>query len=150
MVNYNKPLSISLLAFLLFLLSIVVMIFAVHVFFYEEGFWDYGLLSGIASETHRMVAVIILNMFIIGSGIGLLKSASWGRWLFISLCLLGIAQGVVVAFSDSLRGAGLFLICLFLIIYMFTSRVADVFKPIYSRKAVDAIEALDSYRKSRF
>lgn len=150
MVDYSKPLGISLLAYLLFLLAIVTMIFAVNTFFFEEEFWSTGMLSGIESVDHRMLAVIVGSILIIISGIGLLKTSSWGRWLLIVLCLIGIAQGVIVSFrGDSFRGVVVLFISLFVLIYMFTSSVSDVFKPIYSRKAVDAIEALESYRKSR-
>lgn len=149
MVRYDKPLGIALLTFFLFLSALIIISVAMYVFFYEDAFPKNGLLQGLKSEVHRLIAIIIVCVLIIISGIGLLKASPRGRGLLIGICILGAIQGAIVVFSNTYRGLLLLVLCLSVIAYMFTERVSAVFQPIYSRKAVDAIEALESYRRSR-
>ena len=150
MVNYDRPLGIPLLAYLLWLLALIIIVSAVYVFFYEDEFWYHGLLQSLGSELGNLLVVMTFSMLIISSGIGLLKSSSRGRGLLVALCAIGAIHGVIMAFSDLFRGILVLILCVVVTIYMLTPRVSAEFKTIDSRKAVDAIEKLKSYRKSRF
>ncbi|UCF09166.1 MAG: hypothetical protein JSW28_05680 [Thermoplasmata archaeon] len=149
MVDYERPLSISLLAYLLFTIALIIISAAVYVFFYEAVFWDHGLLHALNSRVHRLLVVMVFAVLIFGSGIGLLKSSPGGRRLLMVLCLVAGTHGVSVALSDLLRGLLILGICTAVIFHMLTSTVSAVFQPMDSRKAVEAINALESYRRSR-
>lgn len=150
MVNYDKPLGISLMAYFLFLLAIIIITMAVYVFLFNDGFWQHGLLQFLKSEVHRLIMVIVFGVLFIISGIGLLKSSPGGRGLLVALCALVGIHGLIMTFSDFFRGILVLLICGIVAIYMFTSRVSAEFQSIDSRKAVEAIDTLESYRKSKF
>jgi len=149
MVDYDKPLGISLLAYLLFALAIVIISATVYIFFYASEFWTIGLLQFMDSRDLRFFVVLCIAFLIVISGIGLLKTSSSGRGLLIVLCLVGGIHGFFVAQSDFPRGLLVIGICVAVLAYMFSSGVSEIFRPMDSRKAVDSIHALESYHRSR-
>ena len=149
MVDYNKPLGISLLAYLLFALALIIITAAVYVFFYESEFWETGILNMIDSGDLRFLVVIGFALLIAVSGIGLLKTSPRGRGLLMVLDLVAVIHGLVVAQSDLLRGLVIIVICIVVLAYIFSSNVSEVFRPMDSRKAVDSISALESYHRVR-
>jgi hypothetical protein len=150
MVNYERPLSLSLLSYILWLLALVLIILSVYILFYGEIFWHEGILQYMGTESQQLFFVIGFAVLMAFSGVGLLSSASWGRGLMIGLCVIVLIHGVLVLLEDTLRGLFFIFIGGWILAYMFTSGVADVFKPIDSRKTVDALDTLESYRKGRF
>lgn len=150
MVDYDKPLSLSLLAYLLLCVAFILIAMAVYVLFYGGKFWHDGILQIIESEAQQLIIIIILSIFIIVAAAGILKSSSGGRGLLIALCIITAIHGVVVMLSDFTRGLVFLVIAIVIIAYLFTYGVSSVFKPMDSRKAVDAIDALESYRRTRF
>ncbi|UCG68899.1 MAG: hypothetical protein JSV09_14095 [Thermoplasmata archaeon] len=150
MVNYNKPLGISLMAYFLFLLAFIMIPLALYVYFYEDEFWHHGLLQYINSDLQVLFMVLFIAILLLISGVGLLKSAQWGRGLLIALCAMGGIHGLILNFSEFFRGILIVIICGIVAAYMLTSGVSDEFSSIDTRKAVDAIDTLESYRKSRF
>ncbi len=150
MVNYNKPLGITLLTFFLLLLAFVILSLFVYVFFYGGDFWYDGLLKDLRYEEQKFLAIITFSILILISGIGLLKSRSLGRWILIALCGIGAIHGAFIAQIDLNRGVLILGMCIVIALYMLTPSVSESFKPMASTKAVDAIDTLESYRKSRF
>jgi hypothetical protein len=118
--------------------------------FYGEIFWHDGILQYLESESQKLIAVIVFALLLAFSGIGLLSSSSWGRALLIGLCLVVIIHGVLVFMTDNVRGILFMISGGWILGYMFTSGVADVFRSIDSRKTVEALDTLESYRKGRF
>ena len=149
MVDYDKPLGISLLAYLLMALALVIVTAAVYVFFYESEFWDEGVLRALESGDQRFLVVLSFAVLLIVSSIGLLKSSPGGRRLLIILCLVAGIHGMIVAQSEILRGLLIMGVCAAVLIYILTPSVSEVFQPMDSRKAVDSIDALESYRRTR-
>jgi hypothetical protein len=149
MVNYDKPIGISLLTLFLWFMAFIMIALSVYVFFYGSEFYYEGMLQGLRTKLYRTGAIIIFAVLILIAGIGLMKSALWGRGLLIGLSLLGIIQGIAVFGEDTTRGIMILIFSGFVIGYMFTSKVKDVFKEMDSRKALHAIDALDDYRKNR-
>lgn len=149
MVDYNKPLGISLLAYLLFTLALIIISAAVYVFFYDSEFWETGILNMIESRDLRFMGVIGFALLIAVSGIGLLKTSPSGRVLLVVLGLVTGIHGLIVAQSDLMRGFIIIGICIAVLAYMFSSNVSEVFRPMDSRKAVDSISALESYHRVR-
>ena len=150
MVDYDKPMTLTLLALILLLTAFITITAAMYAFFYTDEFWNHGLLKGIGAESNRLFMVLIFSVLLLMSGIGLLKSASLGRWLFVLVNILMIIHGIMMVISGISRGYILLIVCVILIFYMFTRRVSDVFRPIDSQKAVSAINALESYRRRGF
>ena len=149
MAKYNRPLSLPLLVYLLWLLALVIIALAFYVFFYEDDFWNHGLLKVLGSELSRLFTVLSFGILIIISGIGVLKSSPKGRGLMVALCTIAEIHAVIMIFSGLLRGILILLVCVVVTIYLFTPGVSAEFQSIDTRKAVDAIETLESYRKSR-
>jgi hypothetical protein len=149
MVDYDKPLSLSLLAYLLFCVAFVLISTAVYVLFYGGKFWNDGILQYIESEAQQMLVIIIFSIFILIASIGILKSSPSSRGLLIALCGITAIHGIVVMSSDFTRGLVFLVIAVVIVVYLFTYGVSSVFQPMDSRKAVDAIDTLDSFRKGR-
>jgi hypothetical protein len=149
MAKYNRPLSLPLLVYLLWLLALVIIALAFYVFFYEDDFWNHGILKVLGSELIRLITVLSFCILLIISGIGILKSSPSGRGLLVFLCSIAGIHALIMIFSGLLRGILVLLICVVVTIYLFTPGVSAEFQSIDSRKAVDAIETLESYRKSR-
>jgi hypothetical protein len=149
MVDYDKPLSLSLLAYLLFCVAFVLISAAAYVLFYGGKFWNDGILQYIESEAQQMLVIIIFSIFILIASIGILKSSPSSRGLLIALCGITAIHGIVVMLSDFSRGFVFLIITIIIIVYLFTYGVSSVFQPMDSRKAVDAIDTLDSFRKGR-
>ncbi len=149
MVRYDRPLTLPLLVYLLWLLAIIIFTFAFYVFFFQDEFWNHGLFKYLGSELLRLITVLMFCILIITSGIAILKSSPSGRGLLVVLCLIAGIHGVIMIFSGLLRGILVLLVCVIVIIYMYTPGVSAEFQTIDTRKAVDAIETLESYRKSR-
>jgi hypothetical protein len=149
MVDYDKPLSLSLLAYLLFCVAFVLISTAVYVLFYGGKFWNDGILQYIESEAQQMLVIIIFSIFILIASIGILKSSPSSRGLLIALCGITAIHGIVVMSSDFTRGLVFLVIVVVIVVYLFTYGVSSVFQPMDSRKAVDAIDTLDSFRKGR-
>ena len=150
MVDYDKPLSLSLLAYLLWCVAFILISAAVYVLFYGGKFWHDGILQFIESEAQQLIVIIIFSIFILIASVGILKSSPGGRGLLIALCGITAIHGIVVMLSDFPRGFIFLVIALVIIAYLFTYAVSSVFQPMDSRKAVDAIDRLESYRKGRF
>lgn len=150
MVNYDRPLSLSLLSYILWVIALILIPLSVYIMFYGEIFWHDGILQYAGSESQKLFVVIGFALLMAFSGIGLLSSASWGRGLLIALCIIIIIHGVLVLQTDTLSGLLFIVLGGWILGYMFTSGVRDVFKPIDSRKTVDALDTLESYRKGRF
>ncbi|UCE38305.1 MAG: hypothetical protein JSW00_03445 [Thermoplasmata archaeon] len=149
MVDYDKPLTLSLLAYILWVLSLIFIAISVYVLFYGGKFWNDGILQFLESESHHLYVIIAFSILILTSGASILKSSSWGRNLLIVLCIIVVIHGIIVMLSDTVRGILIVLISAGIIAYMLTSRVSAVFQPIDSRKSIKAIETLESYRRSR-
>ena len=149
MTKYYRPLSLNLLVYLLWCLALIIFTLTFYVFFFEDEFWNHGLLKFLGSELIRLSTVLLFCILLVTSGIGILKSSPSGRGLLVFLCSIAAIHALIMIFSDLLRGILVLLICLIVIIYMFTPGVSAEFQSIDTRKAVDAIEALESYRKSR-
>ncbi len=149
MVDYDKPLSLSLLAYLLWCVAFVLISAAVYVFFYGGKFWNDGILQFIESEAQELLVIIIFSIFILIASAGILKSSPGGRGLLIALCGITAIHGIAVIPSDFPRGFVFLVIAIVIIVYLFTYAVSSVFQPMDSRKAVDAIDVLESYRKGR-
>jgi hypothetical protein len=149
MVDYDKPLSLSLLAYLLFCVAFVLISAAVYVLFYGGKFWNDGILQYIESEAQQMLVIIIFSIFILIASAGILKSSPGGRGLLIALCGITAIHGIAVMQSDFPRGFVFLVIAIVIIVYLFTYAVSSVFQPMDSRKAVDAIDTLESFRKGR-
>lgn len=150
MAKYNRPLSLPLLVYLLWCLAIIIITLTFYVFFFEGEFWNHGLLKFLGSDLIRLSTVLLFSILIVTSGIGILMSSPRGRGLLVVLCLIAAIHGVIMIFSSLLRGILILLICVIVTIYLFTPGVSAEFQSIDTRKAVDAIETLESYRKSRF
>jgi hypothetical protein len=150
MVDYDKPLSLSLLAFLLLCVALVLISASVYVFFYGGKFWNDGIMQYVESGALQIIIIIIFCIFIIVAAAGILKSSSGGRGLLIGLCIITAVHGIFVMLSDFIRGLVFLVIAIVIIAYLLTYGVSSVFQPMDSRKAVDAIDALESYRKTRF
>jgi Na+/melibiose symporter-like transporter len=149
MVDYDKPLSLSLLAYMLLCVAFVLISTAVYVLFYGGKFWNDGILQVIESDAQQVLVIIIFSVFIMIASAGILKSSSGGRGLLIALCGITAIHGIVVMLSDFPRGFVFLVIAIVIIAYLFTYGVSSVFRPMDSRKAVDAIDALESYRRTR-
>jgi hypothetical protein len=149
MVNYDRPLGISLLAYFLLALALIIITASVYVFLYESEFWDVGLLQNINSSVQRFLVTIFFASLLLVSSIGLLKTSPGGRRLLLILCLVTGIHGLSVASSELLRGVVILGICTAVIFYSLTSSVSAVFQPMDSRKAVESIDALESYRRVR-
>lgn len=149
MVDYDKPLGISLMAFLIFALVVVIMSAAVYVFLYESEFWDHGLLQVFDTGIQRFIVVVSFSVLSVVGAIGLLKTSPGGRKLILVLCLISIVHGAIIARSDLDRGLAVLGICALVLLYNLSSSVSAVFKPMDSRKAVESIEVLQSYRRGR-
>lgn len=149
MVDYDRPLGISLLAYLLMVLALIIIAAAVYVFFYEGEFWDIGLLHNLNSMVHRSLVVMSFAVLLFVSSVGLLKTSLGGRRLLLVLCLLAGIHGVSVASSEPLRGLVILLACAGVTFYTLSPSVSAVFQPMDSRKAVESIDALESYKKVR-
>jgi hypothetical protein len=149
MVNYDKPLGISLLAYLLMLMALIIISTAIYVFFYESEFWDIGLLHTLNSRVQRLLVIMSFAVLIFVSAIGLLKTSPGGRRLLLLLCLVTIIHGVSVASSDIPRGLVIMVVCATVAIFMLNPSISIIFQPMDSRKAVEAIHALESYRRGR-
>ena len=149
MVDYDRPMGIPLLTFSMWLLAFVIISVAVYGYFHDDQILQYGLIKALGSDMYRLFAIILYCVAILVSGIGLMKSSSRGRDLLVLLSIFGTIHGAMVAITDMSRGALIVLLCVGVIIYMMTPRVAAVFRSIDSRKAVNAIEALESYRRSK-
>lgn len=150
MVNYDRPLSLSLLSFILWAIALILIPLSVYTLFYGEIFWHDGILQYFGSESQKLYVVIIFAVLLAFAGVGLISSSSWGRALMIGLSVVVIFHGVLVQFEDLLRGVIFMVFGVWILAYMFTSGVANVFRPIDSRKTVDALDTLESYRKGRF
>ncbi len=150
MVNYDRPLSLSLLSYILWVIALVLIPLSIYIMFYGEIFWHDGILQYIEAESTKLIVVIVFALLLAFAGIGLLSSASWGRGLMIGLSLMVIIHGLLVFFEETLNGLFFMIIGGWILVYMFTSGVSDVFKPMDSRKTVDALDTLESYRKGRF
>jgi hypothetical protein len=150
MVNYDKPLGISLLAYFLFLLALIIIPLTLYVYLFQDEFWYHGLLQGLKSDIQVLLVVLTVAILIIISGIGLLKSSQGGRVLLLGLCAIGGIHGLILNFSEFFRGILIVIISGIVAAYMLSSGVSEEFSSIDSRKAVDAIDTLESYRKSRF
>jgi hypothetical protein len=150
MVQYDRPLLLPLLVFFLWLLSLIMIVYSAYLYLYEDEFFSQGLIGGLEGATARFGVILLYSVFIMIAGILILKSSPRGRQLIVMLSLLGLIHGVIVAFSDMTKGILILFLCIIVIAYMFTSRVSSIFQPIYSRKAVDAIDALEFYKKGRF
>lgn len=149
MVDYDKPLSLSLLVFMLWCIAFVLISAAVYVFFYGGKFWNDGILQYIESEAHQVIIIIIFSIFILIAGGGILKSMPSGRGLLIALSIITAVHGIFVVQTDFTRGIVFLAVAVIIIIYLFTYGVSSVFQPMDSRKAVDSIDALESYRRTR-
>ena len=149
MVNYDRPLGIPVLAYLLLLLGLIIISAAAYVFLYESEFWEIGLLNAVKSRFQRLLVIVSFAVLLLVSSIGLLKTSPGGRRLLLVLCLVAGIHGVSVASSDLLRGLIILGICAAVTAYMLTSSVSAVFQPMDSRKAVESIHALESYKKVR-
>ncbi len=149
MVDWDKPIGIALLTYFLWLLALIMISLAAYVLFYGGEFWYDGILQGLSSKTHRIITIIGFALAIAFAGIGFMNSSQGGRLLLIGLSILGMIQGIAVSMEDFNRGMIILFVCVFVAGYLFTPRVSAVFKPIDSKKAVDAIDALDKYKKSR-
>lgn len=149
MVDWDKPVGIALLTYFLWLLALIMISLAAYVLFYGGEFWYNGMLQGLSSRTHRIIAIIGFALAITFAGIGFMNSSQGGRLFLMGLSILGMIQGIVVLMENFIRGMIILLVCVFVAGYMLTPRVSAVFKPIDSKKAVDAIDALDKYRRSR-
>jgi len=149
MVNYNRPLGIPLMVYLLWALAFFMIAIAVYVLYYGGKFWHDGILQYIESEEQRLLAIIFFSILILISGIGMLKTSPTSRGLLVALCIITGIHGILVMLSDFVRGFSIIIIALVIIGYLFTYGVSSAFQPMDSRKAVDAIEALESYKKSR-
>ncbi len=150
MVNYDKPLGLPLLTFFLWALASVIIAGVVYVFFYGGTFWHDGILQGLEFEEQKFMAIITFGICLLISGIGLLKSSPLGRWILIGLCVVGVIHGVFVAQTEFIRGLIVIAMCAGIALYLLTSAVSQAFKPMASSKAVDAIDALESYRRGKF
>ena len=62
MVDYDKPLGVSLLAYLLFALALITISAAVYVFFYVSEFWEIGLLQTLESKNLRFLIVLFFSL----------------------------------------------------------------------------------------
>jgi hypothetical protein len=149
MVDYEKPLTLSLLAYIFLLLAFLFIAVAVYVLFGGEKFWNDGLLEGLQSETIQLFVIMGFSVLMIISSIGLLKTSPAGRGLLIMLSIISAVQGAAVALSDITRGIVIIILCIILILYLNTYDVKSVFQSIDSRKSVNAIESLESYRRGR-
>lgn len=149
MVDYNRPLGIPLMVYLLWSLAFFLIAIAVYVLFYGGKFWHDGILQYIESEQQQLLVIIIFSIFIMISGIGMLKTSPTSRGILVALCIITAIHGILVLLSDFVRGFLIMIIALVIIAYLFTYGVSSVFKPMDSRKAVDAIETLESYRKGK-
>ena len=149
MVNYDRPLTLSLLAFILWLIALILILSSVYVFFYGGKYWNDGILQFFGSESVQLFIIIGFSLGLIFSGVGILKTSSGGRALLIVLCILVIIHGLLVLLSDTLPGLIIMGIGAWVLLFMFSSRVSEEFSPIDSRKTVDALDALDSYRRGR-
>lgn len=150
MVNYDKPLGISLMAYILWLLAIVIIAANVYVFFYGGQFWNDGVLKFLESSTLQFIFIIVFCLLLVSAGIGLLMTSPAGRTLLIILSVIVVVHGIFVLLTDLPRGIVVVAIGAYVALYMFKSDVSSAFQPVDSRKAVDAIDTLESYRKSRF
>lgn len=150
MVNYDKPLGLSLLAYILWVIALVIIVGSVYVFFFEGKFWNDGVLQFLESQTLQLIIVLVFSILLIVAGIGLLTSSQGGRVLLIILSIIVVIHGIFILLDELIRGIIVVAIGAVVILYMLKSDVASVFQPVDSRKAVDAIDTLESYRKSRF
>jgi hypothetical protein len=150
MVNYDKPLGLSLLAYILWVLALVIIVGTVYVSLFEGKFWNDGILGFLESQTLQIIIILLFGVLLIIAGIGLLASSQGGRVLLIILSAIVVIHGIFVLLDDLTRGLVVTAIGAVVTLYMLKSDVASVFKPVDSRKAVDAIDTLESYRKSRF
>lgn len=150
MVNYDKPLGLSLLAYILWVLALVIIVGSVYVFFFEGKFWNDGILKFLESQTLQIIIILLFSVLLIISGIGLLTSSQGGRVLLIILSAVVVVHGIFILLNELIRGIIVVAIGAIVILYMLKSDVSSAFQPVDSRKAVDAIDTLESYRKSRF
>jgi hypothetical protein len=150
MVNYDKPLGLSLLAYILWVLALVIIVGNVYVFLFEGEVWNNGILGFLESQTLQFIIIMLFSVLLIVAGIGLLTSSQGGRVLLIILSIIVVVHGIFVLLDDFTRGIIVVAIGAVVTLYMFKSDVSSVFQPVDSRKAVDAIDTLESYRKSRF
>jgi hypothetical protein len=149
MVNYDRPLTLSLLAFILWLIALVLIAASVYVFFFGGQFWNDGILQFVESESLQIFIIIGFSLLLVFAGIGILTSSSAARALLIALSILVIIHGLFVFLSETLPGIIVMVIGAWVLLYMFTSGVVDAFSSIDSRKTVDALNTLESYRRSR-
>lgn len=149
MVNYDRPLTLSLLAYILWLIALILIAASVYVFFYGGKFWNDGILQFVESESLQIFIIIGFSLLLIFSGVGILTSSSAARALLIVLSIAVIIHGLLVFLSETLPGIILMIIGGWILLYMFTSGVVDAFSTIDSRKTVDALNTLESYRRSR-
>ncbi len=151
MVNYDKPLTLSLLTYILWVLALVIIAMTVYVFFLEEGeFWDHGILQYMGSEFISFIVIIAFCLLMVFAGIGLLTESGAGRGLLMVLCIIVVIHGILILLSDFTRGGMITIIGAVIFVYMLKSDVSEVFQPIDSRKSVDAIDTLESYRNRNF
>ncbi len=150
MVDYDRPLSLPLLVYILWTVAFVLIAMAVYILFYGGKFWNDGILQFVESQEQQLIVIIIFSIFILISGIGILKSSPAGRGLLVALCAITGIHGILVMQSDLARGLVFLIVAVIIIAYLFTYGVSSVFRPMDYKKAVDAIDALDSYRKGRF
>jgi hypothetical protein len=149
MVNYDKPLTLSLLAYILWLIALIIITASVYTLFYGEKFFKDGILQFIESDSMQLYILIGFGLLMIFAGVGILTASSGGRVLLIILSIVVVIHGLFVLMEDTIPGIIIMVIGAWILLYMLSSRVADVFSPIDSRKTVNALETLESYRKSR-
>jgi hypothetical protein len=151
MVNYDKPLTLSLLTYILWVLALVIIAMTVYVFFLEEGdFWDHGILQYMGSEFLSFIVIIAFCLLMVFAGIGILTESGYGRGLLMVLCIIVVLHGILILLDDFTRGFIITAIGAIVFAYMLKSDVAEVFQSIDSRKSVNAIETLESYRNRNF
>jgi hypothetical protein len=150
MVDYDKPLGLSLLAYILWVFALVIIVGGFYVFLFGEKFWNDGILKFLGSESLQLIIIIGFGILLISTGIGLLTSSPGGRVLLIILSIIVCAHGIFVLLDDLIPGIVFLAVGAVVTLYMLKSDVASVFQPVDARKAVDAIDTLESYRKSRF
>jgi hypothetical protein len=151
MVNYDKPLTLSLLTYIMWVLALVIITLTVYVFFLVEGdFWGHGILQYMPSEFLSFIVIIVFCLLMIFAGIGLLTESGAGRGLLMVLCIIVVLHGILILLDDFTRGFIVTAIGAVVFVYMLKSDVAEVFQPIDSRKTVNALDTLESYRNRNF
>jgi hypothetical protein len=149
MVNYDRPLGLSLMAYLLWVFALVLISFSVYALLFGGKFWYDGILQVFDSRVLQIIILIIFSLLLIFSGIGILTSSPAARGLLIALSGLVVVHGLLVLSTDFTRGLLAIVVSGCVLGYMLTSGVSEVFSPMDSRKGVDAIDTLESYRRTR-